>query len=68
MSNARSHRRRGRRHGAPKVRAIAWVDPNEVAGRLDACACPAVIHTAAGALVVEHFHRHGCPALQDRAS
>ena len=67
MSNARGHRRR-HRHGGPKLRNIAWINPNEVAGRLDACDCPAVIHTTASAVVVEHFHRHGCPALKARAS
>lgn len=67
MSNRARHHRRRRDRG-PQLRGVAFVDAIEAARRVGGCGCPAVIRSTAELVIVEHHHRHGCPALDRWAS
>jgi hypothetical protein len=56
---AQRERRRARIVGA------AVIDWGDAAQRLTRCDCPAIIIPSDDMTVVEHHHRHGCPALEE---
>jgi hypothetical protein len=62
VSNYTRHHRRRRPHGT-RIGGLAWMDLPDALQLLDDCDCPAII-IGGDPIVVEHNHRHACPALK----
>jgi hypothetical protein len=62
VSNHARHHRRPRRRST-RIRGLAWMDLPDALRLLDDCDCPALI-IGGDPVLIEHQHRHACPALK----
>ena len=61
----RRHAQRERRRRGARIVGMGVTNWAYAAIRLARCDCPAVVIPHADLPVVEHHHRHGCPALAE---